>query len=68
MDCICHQLVGECLASFKRRKKGCQTTQCGVYLALLHFFINSLLDGRLLDLSLYVDSNLDKDDSGHKNG
>jgi hypothetical protein len=37
-DCICHQLVGECLASFKRRKKGCQTTQRGVYLVLLHFF------------------------------
>ncbi len=59
MDCICHQLVGECLASFKRRKKGCQITQHGVYLALLHFFMNSLFDGRCTTGQIYIKMILD---------
>jgi len=46
--------VGECLASFKRRKKACQTTQSGVYLVLLHFFIISLLDGRCTIGQIYI--------------
>jgi hypothetical protein len=59
-DCIWHQLVGECLASFKRRKKGCQTTQRGVYLVLLHFFMNSLLDGRCTTGQIYIKVVLDR--------
>jgi hypothetical protein len=51
--------VGECLASFKRRKKACQTTQSGVYLVFLHFFIISLLDGRCTTGEIYIKMILD---------